>query len=576
MADNTTLPGTGDIISTDVITTLNGVGIATGEKAQRVKAGWGVDSTFTDVTATTPLPTSTNASIFRFSAGNTSSAQLTASATFNGARETALDQPSISLLMTSDQPITLTIKQYIDDSETYAVPPIVYNIPANQGFSGSFGLNGNYVRVTAQNTGSATTTTFNLNTAYGSLPSSDGSGRLPVSKADCVQLLSQTMTATGYSNTMDTNGYGAVVAQITGVWHGNGYFEASNNGTDWDTVLVFSRDNLSLQDIVTSGGLYTIRPSGRYLRFTLTSVVGSLVINALGRAAEGISAGDLLSLAMDKQNNAPLYTALSDDTVSKIAQPAMSQVGYGSGFGAIAANTVLCVVDCINYSSLLIQNQVGTSGTVVGQWSNDGNTWSANANWIDTATGVPGNTSIPGVGFKNTPVLGRFFRILIGTATTAGATLVIVFGNRATVTSTGATASSTVGTISSLTQLAKIDTSSATNLATQTRIVGAAGDNKTALKASAGRLYHASLTNLAAYPLYMHFYNTAAASVTVGTTACVYTVACQASATTQLDLGAIGYYFSNAGFTVSVTKGGLDSDATATLANDFYAQFLVG
>ena len=56
MADNTTLPGTGDIISTDALTTLNGGAIATGEKAQRVKVGYGVDATFTDVKGSTPMP----------------------------------------------------------------------------------------------------------------------------------------------------------------------------------------------------------------------------------------------------------------------------------------------------------------------------------------------------------------------------------------------------------------------------------------------------------------------------------------------------------------------------------------
>lgn len=58
MADNTQLnTGTGgDIISTDVITTLNGGAIVTGEKAQRVKVGWGADAVFNDTNATNPLP----------------------------------------------------------------------------------------------------------------------------------------------------------------------------------------------------------------------------------------------------------------------------------------------------------------------------------------------------------------------------------------------------------------------------------------------------------------------------------------------------------------------------------------
>ena len=88
------------------------------------------------------------------------------------------------------------------------------------------------------------------------------------------------------------------------------YFEASNDGLAWDSVLVFSRDNLSLQDIVTSCGLYTVRPSGRYLRLNVTSITGSMTVSALGRAAEGIAASDLLSLAMDRSNNTPLQVQL--------------------------------------------------------------------------------------------------------------------------------------------------------------------------------------------------------------------------------------------------------------------------
>lgn len=58
MADNTQLNigASGDLISTDVITTLNGGAVVTGEKAQRVKVGWGVDATFNDTSATNPLP----------------------------------------------------------------------------------------------------------------------------------------------------------------------------------------------------------------------------------------------------------------------------------------------------------------------------------------------------------------------------------------------------------------------------------------------------------------------------------------------------------------------------------------
>lgn len=56
MPDNSQPIAGGDIYSTDQITTLNGGAVATGEKAQRVKIGFGSDGTFQDVAAATPLP----------------------------------------------------------------------------------------------------------------------------------------------------------------------------------------------------------------------------------------------------------------------------------------------------------------------------------------------------------------------------------------------------------------------------------------------------------------------------------------------------------------------------------------
>ena len=56
MADNSTLPATGDIISTDEITTRNGAAIVTGEKVQRIKVGFGSDGVLRDVDSVNGLP----------------------------------------------------------------------------------------------------------------------------------------------------------------------------------------------------------------------------------------------------------------------------------------------------------------------------------------------------------------------------------------------------------------------------------------------------------------------------------------------------------------------------------------
>ena len=56
MPDNTTLPGSGELIALDEIFTLNGVAAAVGLKAQRMKSGFGPDGVFTDVSTTNPMP----------------------------------------------------------------------------------------------------------------------------------------------------------------------------------------------------------------------------------------------------------------------------------------------------------------------------------------------------------------------------------------------------------------------------------------------------------------------------------------------------------------------------------------
>jgi len=155
------------------------VGAATPTSA--IQLGWNNGNVTQNVTPTNALPISVNAANFIFSSANSSTTQLAAGATFTGTIETALNQPEISLLMTCDQPTTLTVNQFIDLAGVYAVTPVVFTIAAGVQFSRSFPLNGNYVQVKVQNTGASTTTTFNLNTAYGTIGSSDSAGNTPVS-----------------------------------------------------------------------------------------------------------------------------------------------------------------------------------------------------------------------------------------------------------------------------------------------------------------------------------------------------------------------------------------------------------
>jgi len=240
MSDNVTLnPGTGgDVVATDDVA---------GTHFQRVKLDFGGDGLSVPVVGN--MPTSKNATVFLFSTNNSSTTQLAAGATFTGVIETALDQPSISLLMTSDQDMILTVQQFIDLAGTRAAPNIVFNVAAGTGFARSMPLNGNYVRVTAQNVGASTTTTFNVNTAYGDMLPADSSGALPTTELPLViagqaaqtAVVNNILTTTAGTAPIDVSGYRAASVQVVSTGTaGTFIFEQSNDGVNWAALPVFN------------------------------------------------------------------------------------------------------------------------------------------------------------------------------------------------------------------------------------------------------------------------------------------------------------------------------------------------
>jgi len=92
--------------------------------------------------------------------------------------------------------------------------------------------------------------------------------------------------------------------------------------------------------------------------------------------------------------------------------------------GVITINTDLIIVDCQQYSALSIQcSSMGSTGVVTPAWSNDGTNYVAAT--ILTPAGATA-TTFNAAGLWTTPVLGRYFRLRLTTATTAGTTTLAV------------------------------------------------------------------------------------------------------------------------------------------------------
>lgn len=118
---------------------------------------------------------------FILSTVNSTVVQLAVNSTFTGTIESIFNQQAISLLLTSDQNGTLTLNQYIDLAGTRKTSVLTFSIIAGVPFNRCIQGNGNFFNLTFRNTGSATTTTLNINTAYGTLPSVTALGNGPVS-----------------------------------------------------------------------------------------------------------------------------------------------------------------------------------------------------------------------------------------------------------------------------------------------------------------------------------------------------------------------------------------------------------
>jgi hypothetical protein len=122
--------------------------------------------------------------VFTFSpttGGNSTVTQLAAAATFTGTVESVVNQQSYSILFFSDQNATITLKQYIDAGGTKLSQQLTFAYTAGSQFARSGVMNGNYFQVLVQNTGGSTTTTLQLDTAYGTIPSATQLNNSPTS-----------------------------------------------------------------------------------------------------------------------------------------------------------------------------------------------------------------------------------------------------------------------------------------------------------------------------------------------------------------------------------------------------------
>ena len=109
---------------------------------------------------------------FTNSAGNSSTAQLTAGSTFTGTIENVLTGKGllVAVYCGNSQPFTVNVLQYIDVAGTQLVGTSTFTRLAGASLNETVQLNGNYAKITVTNNGASTTTGLVIDTWFGDMP----------------------------------------------------------------------------------------------------------------------------------------------------------------------------------------------------------------------------------------------------------------------------------------------------------------------------------------------------------------------------------------------------------------------
>jgi len=225
--------------------------------------------------------------------------------------------------------------------------------------------------------------------------------------------------AVGPGTPIDTTGYSSVsiqAASTAGASFGAiATIEMSNDTVNWQPALVTQMDTMQLREQIDIMGTYVVKSVNRYIRYNIQNITNAILFNILGKTSPGPSGADSLSLAMDPQNQTPLYTAPMPGTTRQDTSGALipSDSAIATPTPTLLVTTAVPItIDTTGYQTVSITT--GTfAGTISG--SNDGVTFT-------TITGYSLSTNLTLTAMVATsnyvfPITQRFLRF---TATTSG------------------------------------------------------------------------------------------------------------------------------------------------------------
>ena len=354
-----------------------------------------------------PIPVGLSSVNFVYSAlgVNTTATQLATTATFTGAIEAILSQPSFSILLFSDFNGTLTVNQFMDAAGTQKVYSKTYSYVANSQFSISGAANGDYFQVTFQNTGGSTTTKLRLETAYGSIDPANALNNMPVSVSDVngvaivagqsaaasslpvtlsnenvqdlyvtgqsaqTALVNNILTATAGTAATDVQQYRSFAVQVVSTGTAGAFiFEGSNDNTNFQAVPVFNQALLTGIPLVAaitataSQIIYVGACNFRYLRLRISTAITGGSVQAFSTFTQTPFSASQLIVAQGTAAN--LNVTASGTVTANLGTAGVAATSLGKAEDAVAASgdTIVAIGGIRND---LLTSNVSASGDYI-------------------------------------------------------------------------------------------------------------------------------------------------------------------------------------------------------------------
>jgi hypothetical protein len=285
----------------------------------------------------------------------------------------------------------------------------------------------------------------------------------------------------------------------------NGKTTAVNTGAIAGTVALDSATLAALESITASTGGLT----DAELRATAVPVSGPLTDAQLRAAAVPVSGA--LTDAELRATAVPVSGPLTDTQLRAApvdVEPAPALLSSYSQAGVIAINTVLLTLDCLQHRSVSVQcTSMGTTGVVTPEWSNNNSTWVAAT--MFTAAGASAAT-FNAAGLWRIPVMARYLRLRLSTATTAGTTTLEVHRFESELSPWLAT-QPVSGTVTATVTSTRIAPNAADGHRSYFHLISAASTNDTLVLTGARSIGLITATNTNAAARYLKVYNKATA-----------------------------------------------------------------